>query len=83
MSDYRREQLLTYVAGPAFVVAGVLILYVAIIHGTLDAHKRFSGIETLVLGLVGLAHVLYGRYVIRDGRRRLASNHWRAEHFVP
>lgn len=85
MSDYRREQLLTYVSGPLVVAVGLLMLYFGpkclTPRGTLSVEYGFAW-GTFV-GMTSLAHILYGAYVFREGRRRLASTHWRAEHFAP
>ncbi|MDP3770805.1 MAG: hypothetical protein Q8R16_00725 [bacterium] len=85
MSDYRREQLLTYVSGPLLMAAGLLMLYFGarclVPHGKLSVEHGFAW--GAFVGMTALAHVLYGAYIIRAGRNRLASDHWRAEHYVP
>jgi len=85
MSDYRREQLLTYVGGPFLIAAGLLMLLVGtrcmVPHGRLTPEYGFAW--GAFVGMTSLAHVLYGAYIIREGRQRLASDHWRAEHFIP
>ncbi|MBI4449569.1 hypothetical protein HY634_00760 [Candidatus Uhrbacteria bacterium] len=84
MSAYRSEQLVTYVAGPFSVFVGMWIAGSAI--GDLvpsQAHRQL-GTAMAVTGLLSaLALIAYGIYVLREGRRRLASDHWRAEHFMP
>lgn len=79
MSDYRREQLLTYVGGPFLVLVGLALFVPSLL---LLGLSQFATIN--IIGLVGGgAHCVYGAYVIREGRCRLASDHWRAEHFIP
>lgn len=79
MSDYRKEQLLTYVGGPFLVLVGLALFAPSLL---LLGLRDKPAMDVLCL-IVGGAHFAYGLYVIREGRRRLASNPWRAEHFMP
>lgn len=80
MNDYQRKQLLTYVGGPFLVLVGLVLFAPSLL--LLGLRNKFAMID--VIGcVIGACHCIYGAYVIREGRRRLASNHWRAEHFIP
>lgn len=84
MSDYRREQLLTYAGGPFLVlVSAALACFLgASAVGALGA-RPLGGVMIATGLLVSFGLALYGAYTIHEGRRRFASDHWRAEHFVP
>lgn len=79
MSDYRTEQLLTYVGGPFLVLVGLALFAPSLL---LLGLRDQAAMDVFCL-VVGGAHCAYGLYIFREGRRRLADNHWRAEHFAP
>lgn len=83
MSDYRREQLLTYIGGPFLVLVSAALagLLGANAVGALGASKLLGGAMIATGLLVSFGLALYGAYTIHEGRRVLASDHWRAEHF--
>ncbi len=84
MSDYRSEQLVTYVAGPFSILVGVLMI--ASSMGDLMSWPvhRSLGVAMTITGLFsGFFLVAYGTYLIRQGRRRLRGGPWRAEHYMP
>lgn len=79
MSDYQREQLLTYVGGPILVILGLYLVACGIMDYAMNAYGHVG--MSITGAVIGLVCLVYGLYVIRAGRRLLAGNHWRAEHF--
>lgn len=82
MSDYRREQLLTYIGGPFLVLVGLYLMYRSVNYLCFVSAPGHIGMG-IMNAVVGPVVLSYGVYVFRTGRRLLASDHWRAEHFIP
>lgn len=83
MSDYRREQLVTYVGGPLVMLIGLALSCFLGANAicALETSESLGGTMIVIGLLASFALMLYGIYVVHEGRRILASNHWRAEHF--
>ncbi|MBI4434729.1 hypothetical protein HY635_02845 [Candidatus Uhrbacteria bacterium] len=79
MSAYRSEQLLTYLGGPFLILCGIILLGRSIQPILTGADRAL--LQAVLCFPVPAVLVAYGIYVLREGRKRLASTHWRAEHF--
>ncbi|MBI4449565.1 hypothetical protein HY634_00740 [Candidatus Uhrbacteria bacterium] len=80
MSDYRKTQLVTYVGGPFIALIGVILPILPLVPSHAGDGRYVAIAASVPFAMV---FIVSGIYVLREGRRQLASDHWRAEHDVP